>query len=279
MQSLEKGWSMSPDELILLIMALGLALWGWIKWYSVVYSVWQPINNANRLAMSILPLVALIVISIVVGTVAAFDVVGSPIYTFFYITLGLAWLVPARGLLFMLFDISWRDDVIERGNTAATAAVWGGLLGLTAIYAGANVGDGPGWWVVVFTVIAGTALWFGFGSVFHRLTGAYERITVDRDLGTGLRTAFYFLSSGIVLGRACAGDWISAERTLVEFWQAWPTLLILGLALIVERRINNSTDLEEPTKSAVLWGVTYLLLALAALFLFPSMTQNPWWRY
>ena len=271
---------MSPDELIILLVALGVAIWGWGKWYASLASVWPPERDTkNRLILALLPVASLLIIYGVISTIAAFDVVGDAIYVFFYIALGLAWLVPVRGLMFLLFDLSWRDDVLERNNTAASLSLAGGVLGVTAIYAGANVGDGPGWWVVVFTGVIATSIWFGLVYALHRFSGLFERITIERDYTSGIRAFGYMAASGIVLGRAAAGDWLSLERTVIEFWQAWPVLILFGVALWVERSDRPEYEDDSAPQRAWLWGATYFLLALAALLLFPPLTQNPWYGY
>ena len=269
---------MSPDEIIILLVASGVAVWGWGKWYACLANVWPPERDTrNRLWLALLPVASLLIIYGVISTIAAFDVVGDAAYVFFYIVLGLAWLVPVRGLMFLIFDLSWRDDVLERNNTAAALSICGGVLGVTIIYAGANVGDGPGWWVVVFTGVIATAIWFALVYGLQRYTGLFERITIERDYTSGVRALGYMLASGVVLGRAAAGDWISAESTIIDFWQAWPVLVLFGLALWIERISSSEYEDDSASRRAWLWGVTYILLALAALMFFPPLSQNPWY--
>ena len=55
-----------------------------------------------------------------------------------------------------LCDLSARDDVVERSNRAAIPAIAGGLLAITLCFAGGNIGDGPGWWVVMFCGVLST---------------------------------------------------------------------------------------------------------------------------
>lgn len=272
---------MSPDELIVLLVVMGVSLWGWGKWYGCLASVWPPDRSTrnNRLILALLPPTSLLAIYIVISTIAAFDVVGDAVYVFFYAVLGLAWLVVARWLMFALLDISWRDDVIERNNLAAAYAMCGGLLGLTAIYAGGNVGDGPGWWVVVFTGLIASALWFGSMYILHRFSGLIEKITIDRNLGAGIRAFCYMLGTGLLLGRASAGDWVTAERTFVEFWYAWPLIPLLLLALWIERSDRDKPLYDTQNNRAWVLGVTYIVLALAAFLFFPPLTQNPWYSF
>ena len=85
-------------------------------------------------------------------------------------------------------------------------------------YAGANIGNGPGWWVVAFTAGLATAsfaiLWF----LMDRLGRFSESITVDRDVASGIRLAAALVAIGLVLARAAAGDWHSTvpHEAIVE---------------------------------------------------------------
>jgi hypothetical protein len=76
-----------------------------------------------------------------------------------------------------------------------------------------------------------------------RLTGLAEKITVDRDVAAGLRAAGLFVGLGLILGRAVAGNWLSAGSTLADFARrGWPALLVVGLAWFVERAVRPATD-------------------------------------
>ena len=92
----------------------------------------------------------------ILKTGASYDVVDAPRYLFMYVVLGLAWSRVSE-MAFAYVGLSARDDVIERGNSAAVPAVTGGLVAVTLCYAGGNIGDGPGWWVVVFSAGLATA--------------------------------------------------------------------------------------------------------------------------
>jgi hypothetical protein len=248
-------------------------------WYLSLETIWPRDRGAkSRFYLHLLPPVCAVIICVFLLTLASFDVVDDPIYIFFYIVLGMAWLAICLMFMFMLLDISWRDDAIENNNKAAVFAVSGGMLGITAIYAGANIGDGPGWWTVVVAGGFGVFTWFLLIIILQKICSVCERITIERDLGTGIRMFFYMIASGLILGRGAAGDWTSFSSTVIEFIDAWPVLGLALLAGIIEwqngrKTKNMSLPSHEISLSAVI-GILYLLIAILVVLLLPELPQN-----
>jgi hypothetical protein len=122
------------------------------KWYTPLL-LKRPLNRSKtaKYILGLLPVVSLCIILFTLKMLASFDVVGSFIYILMYVFLGGAWLFLGITIMSCLFDLSWLDDALNLNNTAALIAVAGGFLGLTLIYSGANIGNGPGWWCVIFT--------------------------------------------------------------------------------------------------------------------------------
>ena len=115
---------------------------------AVSYWTWPPEHGeTGRRVLGCLPPVSLAIILFVLLTMASYDVVG--IWVVFYILMGYAWIC---GGVFMMecLDLSWPFDAVHLDNKAAVFPAAGGFVGVTLIYAGANTGDGPGWWVVLF---------------------------------------------------------------------------------------------------------------------------------
>ena len=271
---------MSIDEWIVFVAAIAFATFGWTNWYLTLFKVWSPGHHAqrSRFWLQWLPIICISILFTVLLTLASFDVIGDTLYTVFYVTIGLAWLVAARDLLFLLFDFSWRDDAVERNNKAAVTLIFGALLGVTAIYAGSNIGDGLGWWVVIFTGGLATIGWFVLLGLLELTCKAFERVTVDRDISVATRLAAYMMASGLVLGRASAGDWISAQVTLEEFIYAWPVLPLAAIAVVVEWVHGKRTwSTNTGKQGAIIWAAGYLIMAVGLIMLFPPMTQNPWY--
>ncbi|MDR3000198.1 MAG: hypothetical protein LBU89_02945 [Fibromonadaceae bacterium] len=212
---------------------------------------------------------------------ASFDVVGSFIYILMYVFLGGAWLFLGITIMSCLFDLSWLDDALNLNNTAALIAVAGGFLGLTLIYSGANIGNGPGWWCVIFTGGLGLAVWIILGLIINICTKSFERITVERDIGCGIRFGTYLIASGIILARACAGDWTSFSMTVVDFIDAWPVLALAGLLILVELYYIYSAKSGKNNNSiygSILFGIIFITLAIMFVYLLPPTTENPMYR-
>ncbi|MCL1876020.1 MAG: hypothetical protein FWF87_07165, partial [Synergistaceae bacterium] len=181
-----------------------------VSWYVLLFVTRQPgSNHLGKPVLGLLPMASFIIIFHTLNNWASFDVMDSPFYIAFYTVLGFAWIYIGLMLMFFFFDLSWRDDAINLNNSAAMIAVAGGFIALTMIYAGANIGSGPGWWCVVYASGLGVAAWISFSKLVNLFTDVFERITVERDFACGIRMCFYWLAGGLLLGRACAGDWTS----------------------------------------------------------------------
>jgi hypothetical protein len=205
------------------------------RWYQPLFQAWP--REQNHLAKTVLgwlPVIFLVLILLTLKSLASFDVVDSVFYIIFYIVLGYAWMYGGLLLVSVCFDIHWTDDVVHLNNKASLAAITGEFFVLAAIYAGANVGDGPGWWCVIFAGGLGLAAWLILGLIFHLCTGIFERITVERDRGSGIRFCVYLLGSGAILGYACSGDWTSFVKTIEEFTIGWPVLPWTAIMILIE---------------------------------------------
>jgi len=250
------------------------------RWYRYILGGISAVkrNIPIRVALGLLPPAALLVIAGALDLFAAFDVIDG--WIFFYLLLGLAWLCCGLMLMFAFFDLSWLDDALERRNPAAALALLGGGFGVTLIYSGANVGDGPGWWCVVFAGGLGLIAWLLLGILAERVNGVFRRITVERDVFCGIRTGCFLLASGLILARACAGDWTSFVQTVVEFADGWPVLLLAALFLGAERLFLRMDALAPENRRNLLLlsaalGILFVGGAVLALFLLPPLPQNP----
>jgi uncharacterized membrane protein YjfL (UPF0719 family) len=253
---------MSGDEGVALLVSAAVAIFGWGRWYWSTAAVAPPGGSgAGRVPLHVTPLLCIAGLYLVLGAFADAEVRANPIYQIFYMVMGAAWVVVAA-MAMPLFGISPRDDALERGNDAAVIAVTGGLLGLTAAFAGSNIGDGPGWWVVVFTAGAATVVFFLAWAAVEALTGISDTITIERDIASGLRLAGFFIANGIILGRSAAGDWESFEQTTWDFlFFAWPVLVLVGLEAMMHRMLHPT--IEQPHPPAALYGLVPALIYIA----------------
>ncbi len=271
---------MSFSELMVFIFSGYISIRRMINWYGKLPGI-GPVrrDKTTKYVMALLPLVSLFIIVYTLKVLASFDVVNDLFYIIFYVLLGYAWTFLGMSAVFFFFDISWLDDVLYLSNRAALFPVAGAFLGLVTIYSGANIGDGPGWWCVIFAGGLGMISWFLLGRLVNSFTQVFERITVDRDVYCGIRFGAYLLASGIILARASAGDWTSFYHTVVEFLVGWPVLLLTALAILVERYYVRKAKLSESLSDTYLfgslyWGIVYILLAVISAVIFP-LVENP----
>lgn len=259
---------MSAGEVWLLIVSAGLAACFWGLWYLRTRPQWpERAQPAGRRILWLAPPLAAALILAVLQTVASFDVVDDVRYINMYLFLGLAW-VGGATLAFPTAGLHVRDDAIERRNPAVAPAAGGAIIGLAAAFAGGNIGDGPGWWVVVASALIATA---GFLLVWHVLeafTGVAESITVERDVAAGWRLGGFLVALGLVLGRSVAGDWVSLDATVRDAARtAWPGLGLLALAIGLERGLRVTPAAPSRSIAAAGWLPAAGMVALAVTWL------------
>jgi len=277
---------MDFGEFIVCVVSLvltGLFLYRWYR--GIANSLAAKQNTAARVAMGLLPLAALIIITVTLTSLASFDVEGG--WVLFYILIGLAWLYFGLLLMFAFFDLSWLDDALHRNNPAAVIVVLCGGLGIILTYAGSNIGDGPGWWCVFFTGGLGLLAWVILGILANCITDIFRRISVGRDISCAVRTGGYLIASGLILGRACAGDWTSFGKTVVEFGDGWPALILtaafIGIELLIvgteeQEQVRESDRKRVPLWASVALGIAFAAAAVLAIYLLPPLPENPYYH-
>ena len=254
---------MSGDEIFVLIASilvggLGLASWFWDL---------GRVRTFGAGAVRIGPFATALVTSatlllLVLRTLAAPDVTNAPEYIALYFFLGLAWLRLVEIVVGFL-GVSARDDAVERRNRAAVPVVAGVMLGAMCCYAGGNIGAGPGWWVVVFAAALATGSLVLVWVVTNGLTSFVDRVTIERDEHAGWRIGALLVASGLVLGRAVAGDWYSVEATVLDFARvAWPVVLLVLAAAATERA--SRAVLDRPSARAATIPAPALAYVIAA---------------
>lgn len=229
---------MSSGELVVLIASLLVAILVWALWVWESATVARSFSRARgRGVLFVMPVLSAWILIQVLASFASFDVRDDAGYFFLYVCLGAAWVGVAVWALLPFFGLSARDDVLERQNPAAAYAVSGALVGTTLCFAGGNIGDGPGWWVVVFSALLSTGAFFLLWVLLDKLTGLADVVTIDRDPAAGLRLGGFFIASGLILGRAVAGNWASFGVTVLDFVRSgWPVVALLLLAAFLEKQ-------------------------------------------
>lgn len=270
---------MDGFEFILFCLSIFYTFKGLKNWYSSLEHIPFRMDKTTAYSLILLPIVAFFMILYTLKVLASFDVINDMIYLIFYILLGFAWTFLGIKLVFCFFDISWIDDVYNSNNKAALYAFIGAFLGLVMIYSGANVGDGPGWWCVIFAGGLGLVSWFLLGRFVNYFTQVFERITIERDINCGFRIGAYLLSSGIILARASAGDWTSFSSTVVEFLVGWPVLILTVLVIVVERYFIGKAKMDGNNNNifsinSLSLSLLYIIIAIASVTMFP-LVENP----
>jgi hypothetical protein len=185
-------------------------------------------------------------------------------------------------------------DVVERGNLAAALVLAGFTLGTAFAFGGALTGDdlscagerlatplcrqiaqatapdfapgtvGTGGWHVVmaFFLLAYVELRANVALVDRIGGGLSRQARIDRDVSAGLLLAAVAVSSGLVAGRAAAGDYHGWGPALEDYWRRlWPLLAIPFIGSVV-----GFATTDRPSKNAVRAAASAALVVAAALW-------------
>ena len=210
----------------------------------------------------------LIMIAVALHLWGAAEVRADAGEVFFLTALGTVWLILAT-ILFSWLGLSYRDDVVERRNSAALIALCGAILAVAIIYAGGSLGEGPSYWDNIFSAGLGTTGLLVLWILLELGAKVSMSVAEERDLASGLRMCGFLLATGLVLGRAVAGDWHSEAATLQDFvLDGWPAAVLCAIALVVERfaRPSLQCPLPEWPGHGLLPALLYLALGGAWLW-------------
>lgn len=226
---------MSGDEILVTLVSGIAGLSALIRWYYHLGKLSPRCRSGGAVTLlALTPPACLFLLFVILKTLASWDVRDSPTYLAMYLIFGAGWLGLAMHWQ-PLLGVLPRDDALERGNSAAAFMTGGALLGFSACFAGGNIGDGPGWWVVLFSAGLASVTLYVLWLLLNRATGIVDRITVDRDPGSGFRAGVFLAAAGVVLGRAVAGNWVSTVGTVQDFIATgWPVFVLWGAAVLFE---------------------------------------------
>ena len=245
---------MGEDEVMALMASVVAGAFGLRAWYGPGFFVTRMgCVGWARNALLLVPLLALAGLWNVLVTAAAFDVTSDIRYQLLFLAMGTSWVFHfPRALSFI--GVSYRDDALERRNGAAAVAVAGGVIGLGALFAGSNMGEGPSIWNTVETALVATGVLAFCVLVLAMITGIGDTIAVERDLAAGVRFGAWMAGSGLVLAAASAGDW-AGEAAMVSDLLAngWPVALLLAAAIGLELSLRPT--IESPRPAVIVKGL------------------------
>ena len=257
--------SFDPDEIFLLIASGIVSLAGFVHWFRRL----RPVSKLgarpfHRVPLYLSALAGFVALGLVIFLWADQDIPDNSGYVFLVFLMGGAWLTLA-GAVFPWLGTGLRDDAFERRNPAATLALSGAISAVMLTFCGANTGEGPSFWNNVFSGLLSTGTLLFFWFILAAAGGAARSVSEERDVASGVRLGAFLLAQGIILGRAVAGDWHSAEGTVLDFVQfGWPGAVLLLFAVAAERTFRTKPGAANPPLSSrgVAPAAAYLLAAL-----------------
>jgi len=213
---------------------------------------------------SVLLLVCTVILIFVLTQWADREVRSDATWIFFYLAFSLALILAAQEI-FALLGVSWRDDFVERRNVSAAIAVVGFTLGVTFCVAGANIGNGPGWWVVLVCAVLSIGALLGAWMTLNWIARVAETITIERDVDAGIRVGGFLVTGGIIFGISVSGDWQSVEVTVADFIRsAWPVAVLLIAVSIYERALQRRSLSKREPGIGISIAIAAAMIAAAA---------------
>jgi hypothetical protein len=234
---------MSADEILIAALAAVLALAFWGGGLATAVQANPLVRSGRRLAAAVAALVvSLGVVLVALPTGADPQVRSGPVYIVLFLAVAADTLslVTVAG---SLFGLPVLGGFIRGKNGAVGWALAGLWLGTGLVNAGANVGRGD----TIYTTLGPLGLALGallaLAAILSAATGGLRAIRLDRDMPAGVRAGGLFVAWGLILGRAVAGDWESAERTLADFVAyGWPVLALLIVAIPIELMLRPTVE-------------------------------------
>ncbi len=254
---------MSEPELLTLLICIALAAFGWGHLLLRGFALKPQVRRGGTTGVGCLAFIGVFAINaVVLRSLAASDVRDDGKYVLFYLVMSLAAGVFTMVAL-RLFGLR-TADITERGNRAAPILIFCSLIAGAFAFAGANIGDGPGFHVVIASAMLSYGAIFVLAFIHTGAARTMYRILVDRDRGTAFRFGCLLIACGLVLGRAVAGTWVDAGSTLADFFRlGWPAAVLVLVDIMVAR----ATLTREPNGNLFVDRAIGLLhIALACIY-------------
>jgi uncharacterized membrane protein YjfL (UPF0719 family) len=225
-------------------------------------------NNSLRWVFILCVAASLMMIASALHLWGAAEIRSDTSEVCFLTFVGAVWLIFSTKL-FSWLGLSFHDDVVERRNPAALVALCGALMSVGVIYAGGSLGEGPSYFNNFFSAALGTVGLLLLWILIELGANVSRSITEERDLASGIRICGFLLATGLLLGRAVAGDWHSEAATVRDLiHDGWPAMVLCVFAVVIEGFVRPSRRRPFPPWSShgLLPALIYLAFAGAWLW-------------
>lgn len=226
---------MAELEILAFLICIFIAAIGWGRLMIRGFPLKPQVRRGGTAGIGCLGFIGVFAINTaVLRLLAAGDVRNDGEYIVLYLAMSLAASVLVM-VAVRMFGLR-TADITERGNRAASILLLCSLIAGGFAFAGANIGDGPGFHVVLFSAALSYGGIFALALLHTAAARTMYRILVDRDRGTAFRFGCLLIACGVMLGRAVAGTWVDAGATLADFARlGWPAALLVVSDIAIAR--------------------------------------------
>jgi hypothetical protein len=227
---------MSGDETLVLIVSAVLAFPFWTRFYRALVGVSRLYRNALQVRLlGALPAILTLLLLAVLLKWADPVVQGSVGYLLLFTLVGAVWMSIALKAL-PYFGLSWRDDVVEANNPAATLTTCGALVGTMLSFSGSNVGSGPTIWTTLGPAILTLGVFFAAWWLVEVMAHPSEAIAIARDPTAAAVLVGFLIVTGAILGLSAGGDWHSLGDTFEAIARGSAAVLVLVFIAAIAHR-------------------------------------------
>jgi uncharacterized membrane protein YjfL (UPF0719 family) len=185
-------------------------------------------------------------------------------------------LVATLGLRLILSKKCLQE--IRDGNIAVGIVSAGSYVGTAAVIAGSVTGEGSGNWTSTLVFFLAGQLSFLLITYIFRLLTSYDdtKEVLDKNISAALSYAGLMISVGLIVGDAIKGDFISYEKSLLDFGKSLLVVvalypirqwLVQGLLLgggfsLYGGRLDEEISKDRNINAGVIEAVTYISTAV-----------------
>lgn len=223
---------MDESELLVLVVSVAASLMAFSRTsvlrYHPIYFPWNPGLGFSKLCVW----AGMALVAFVITFYSASDIVSNPVYIVFYLFMAYP-VLKYFGQSDYLRDVHFGTHVLERRNSAAGFYLGVRTLATASIFAGCMVGEGPGFYVVLYFFLLGWAVMEISVYLLCLIRGWKIRrdILVSPDAGELTVICCWYFVIGFILQYACAGHFLGwAISTRDFFYKMIPVLALFPVA-------------------------------------------------